>query len=209
MNLTIFGGTGRTGRHVVTLALQAGHGVTVLARDPSKLAANATGLRVVQGEISDASAVAAAVRGADAVISVLGPTSNDPGMPISEGMANIIGAMSDAGVDRLIVSIGAGVNDPLDKPGLVDKLFGAAIKRASPNVYADMMRVDSLVRASDLDWTIVRVPRLTDGPAKGAVRVGYLGQGVGTSLTRADMAQAILDQLEGTAYLKKAPCFSN
>jgi uncharacterized protein len=75
-SVTVFGGTGKTGRHLVRLALDAGHRVTVLARTPAKLDLEHERLHVLQGDIGDPAAVATAVQGADAVLSVLGPTRN-------------------------------------------------------------------------------------------------------------------------------------
>ena len=72
-----------------------------------------------------------------------------------------------------------------------------------------MQKVAELVRESDLDWTIVRVPMLTDDPPTGSVRSGYLGSGVGSRITRADLADFIYAQLESEEWLHKAPVISN
>jgi putative NADH-flavin reductase len=90
MNLTVLGATGGTGRQVVEEALAGGHQVTALARDPGKLGLQNPRLRVVQGSIQEASAVEEAIAGADAVVSALGPRSNQPVYEISQGMAVIL-----------------------------------------------------------------------------------------------------------------------
>ncbi len=209
MKLAILGATGKTGRHLLEQALAQGHAVTVLARNPDKLALRDDRLNIVQGDIQDAAKVAQAVAGADAVLSVLGPTSNKPELAISRGMDNILAAMRQHGVQRLIQSAGAGVRDPQDTPTLVHAFFGGLVRLLSPNVVADMVQVVEKVRASGLDWTIVRAPMLTEDAATGRVREGYVGKDIGPRLARADMADFMLKQLEDQTWLGKAPAISN
>jgi putative NADH-flavin reductase len=149
------------------------------------------------------------VEGSDAVLSVLGPTSNEPVYEVSKGMANLLAILQEHCVRRLIQSVGAGVGDPGDRPGLFDKLIKVALKTVSRHVYEDMVGVAEIIRASDLDWTLVRVPMLTDDPPAGDVKVGYLGKGVGPRLSRADLAAFMLRQAEEDTYLRQAPVISN
>jgi putative NADH-flavin reductase len=209
MRIAIFGATGKTGVPLVRQALTAGHEVIALARTPSKLTIASERLTVMQGDIANPAQVAQSLQGADAVISVLGPASNAPDFQVSRGMANILAGMQAHSVRRLIVSTGAGVRDPNDTPKLFDKAIAALLQVVSKNVYADMQRVVAIVRASDRDWTIVRVPMLTDGPKKGTVRVGYVGKGVGARLTRADLADFMLEQIQNQTYLHQTPAISN
>jgi putative NADH-flavin reductase len=209
MKLAILGATGKTGRHLLEQALAQGHAVTVLARNPDKLAQRHDRLNVIQGDIRDAAKVAQAVAGAEAVLSVLGPTSNKPERAVSQGMDNILAAMRQHGVRRLIQAAGAGVRDPQDTPTLVHAFFGGLVRLLSPNVVADMVEVVDKVRQSGLDWTIVRVPMLTEGPATGRVREGYVGKDIGPRLARADLAAFMLKQLEAKTYVGQAPAISS
>jgi nucleoside-diphosphate-sugar epimerase len=209
MKVTIFGATGKTGQLVVEKALQAGHSVKAFARTPSKLGISHPDLEVVQGAVLERERVNEAVAGADAVISVLGPVNNEPTYTISQGMAHILEAMHAHGAHRLIVSVGAGVRMPQDKPGLFDRFIGVVLKLTARHVYQDMVRVAAWVRESDRDWTLVRVPMLTDNPGTGDIRAGYLGQGTGPRLSREDMASFIVRQLEDERYLHEAPVISN
>jgi putative NADH-flavin reductase len=208
MKIAVFGGTGKTGKHVVEQALAAGHEVTVLARNPAKITIQNPRLHVVQGDIQDAAKVLETVKGADAVISALGPTTNKPLLEVSKGMANIIASMRQKGVKRLIVTAGAGVRDPLDQPKMVDNLIVVALKTFNGNVYEDMRQVVEQVKASGLDWTIVRGPMLTDDPPTGKVRAGGVGKDIGTRLPRADFAAFLLQQLTDPTWLRKAPAIS-
>ena len=209
MRITIFGATGKTGRLVVEQALAQGDGVVAFARTPSKLGITNPKLSIVEGDIADADAVERAIAGSDAVISVLGPSSNAPDLAVSRGTKNILTAMQKQNVKRLIVSTGAGVAQPGDQPGLPDKVIGALLKVVSKNVLDDMTQTVALVKNSDLDWTIVRVPMLTDDPATGHVRAGAVGKDIGIRIGRADMAAFLLTQLAGPRYLKRAPAISN
>jgi len=209
VKLTIFGATGRTGQHVVQQALERGHEVTAFARSPQKLEAYGERLAVVEGEVQDAAAVGEAIAGADAVISVLGPTKNEPEYQVTRGTRHILDAMKRHGVERLVVSAGAGISDPQDEPRLFNKLINVLLKLFSRHVYEDMKRTVAAVRDADVDWTVVRVPMLTDDDPKGDVTVGYVGKGMGPRLTRADMASFILDQLDDDTYLHQAPAISN
>jgi putative NADH-flavin reductase len=209
MQLAIFGGTGRTGVHLVGQALDAGHSVTILSRSPEKLNLQHAQLHVIKGDVTDPTAVEEVVRGVDAVLSVLGPTENKPDFKVTRGTQNILNAMKDLGVQRLIVSAGAGVGDQNDVPTFTNRFVNILLKLVSRYVYEDMMQVVDLVRKSEVDWTIVRVPILTDDPATKRVKAGYVGKGMGMHITRADMADFILKQASDTTYLRQAPAISN
>lgn len=209
MKLTIFGATGRTGQHLVQQALQRGCAVTAFTRTPEKLQAGADNLEIVQGDVKDADQVKQAVAGADAVISVLGPTENKPVFAVTKGMEHILAAMKAHGVERLVMSAGAGVSDSRDGPTLLNRLINFLLRLSARWVYEDMQRAVELVRASDLKWTVVRVPMLTDDEPSGRVKAGYVGKGMGMRVTRADLARFMLDQVDSEAYVREAPAVSS
>lgn len=209
MKLTIFGATGGTGQELVKQALADGYEVTVYARTPAKLSLTHDCLTVVQGQMAEVVKISQAIAGADAVISALGPTNNKPERPLTEGMKHIVTAMKAHEVRRLIVTTGAGVADPQDKPQLIGRLFGLALRLFAKNVLADSRGMVAVVRSSDLNWIIARAPRLTNQPSTGQIKVGYAGQGLGTQLSRADFARFILDQLSQDTWSHKAPMVSN
>ena len=208
MRLAVFGATGKTGQHIVQQALEAGHDVTALVRTPSKLTLQHNNLSVVQGDILDIDRVEKALQGADAVISVLGPINNKPEFNISRGMENILKAMQKQNIQRVIISAGAGIREPEDKLKLIDRFFGLLLRVLSKNAVADMEHTVQKVKASNLNWTVVRVPMLTDEPAKEKLKVGYLGD-ISYRITRADMASFMLKQTDDTQYLHRAPAISN
>jgi putative NADH-flavin reductase len=207
-HVTIFGGTGKTGRHLVDRVLGAGHHVTVLARTPGKLDLQHERLRVFQGDVQDPAAVSQAIEGADAVLSVLGPTRNTPDYQVSRGTEHIVEAMRRQGVQRLVISAGAGVGGEGDQPRLFDHLISFALKLAARHVLEDMSRTVQAVRDSDLEWTVVRVPMLTDDAPKGSVHVGRVGVNTGPRITRADLATFMLEQLHESEHVRASPVIS-
>lgn len=209
MKLAIFGGTGKGGRFLVPRALEAGHEVVVLSRNPANMTIQHERLTVLQGDISERARVDAVIQGTDAVMSSLGPNNKGQPFSISKGFDNILPSMSQYNVRRLIMSCGAVVHDPLDKPQFLDTVFNFIWRHFQTTVFEDMSQVVGKVRASDRDWTIVRVPYLTERFVKpGTVKVGYLGS-IGSMITRTDMADFMLKQLESDTYLRKAPAISD
>jgi len=209
MKVTVFGSTGRTGKLVVEEALKAGFSVAAFARDPEKLGLDHTQLTMCQGELLDIGAVAGAMQGAGAVISTLGPTSNRPELTVSRGMEGILAGMQQHGIRRLIVTAGAGIGDAEDAPTAFSRLMDALVRTLARNVYADMLRMAEQVRASDLDWTIVRTPMLADRPKTGQVKVAWVGKGMRPSITRGDLAVFLVSQVEDSTYVRCSPAVSN
>ena len=206
--VAIFGATGRTGRLLVEGALKGGHEVTALVRDPGKLAVSHERLRVVEGDVLIPSRVQETVAGADAVLSALGHTKTSPKDVQARGTRNIVAAMKGRGVRRIVSLTGAGVRDPGDRPKLVDRVFSGLLKLLQRDVLEDAERHAEVIRESGLDWTIVRAPRLTDGPATGKYRVGHVGENSGTKISRADVAGFMLHELTNDSHVDRAPMIS-
>jgi putative NADH-flavin reductase len=209
MKIAVFGATGRTGRHVVEQALARGDEIKALVRDPSKLGISDENLEVVQGDVLDSTKVAETVAGTDAVLIALGQTKTSPKDVQTRGTRNIVAAMKEHGVWRLVSLTGAGVRDPRDEPKLADKAITFLLKRLQPDVLKDAEGHAEVIRKSGLEWVLVRGPRLTDGPRTGEYRVGYVGKNSGTRASRADVAEFMLRQLEGDEYLGRMPMISS
>lgn len=119
--------------------------------------------------------------------------------------------MRAAGVRRLVLSAGAGVGDPNDAGGLAGRLIGGLIKLLARRAYEDGLAAAAAIRAAaDLDWTMVRLPMLSDEPGgRGSLRIGYLGEGTGPRLSREDLAGFMLRELVERRYVRQAPVISN
>lgn len=210
MNITVFGGTGDTGLLVIRKALDKGHNVTVFARKPYKIPFQHDRLRIVKGELYETGKIESVIKNADVVISILGPVGRTTGLPVADGIRNIITAMQKYSVKRLIVTTTPSYKDPNDRMTLVLALGIVLIKCLFKDAYRNVLEIGKHVASSDLDWTLVRVPRMTRKPATGKLTIGYHGDGkVRFVLTREDLAVFLLQQIEDKTYIRKAPAISN
>jgi len=206
MRTVVFGAAGPTGRQLTEQALAAGYEVTAVTRRPGSIQPRA-GLTVVIADVSDADAVEGAVAGSDAVLSSLGvPLSPKPITVYSQGNANIMAAMHRRGVKRLI-TVSSSVMDPTWRPtgefffnNIMDPLFNRKLGRTA---HEDMRRMESLIRDSDLDWTIARPAGLFDHPAVTRFQVTEnVADGLFTA--RSDLAASMVAQLTDDRFVRKA-----
>ena len=165
MRIAVFGGTGRTGRQVVTQALAAGHEVRVLVRseDSARRLGRHDRLTAVVGTFEQPGPVEAVVRGAGAVISTLGATVEGPTTVCTDGVRAILPAMGRQGVRRLLVLSAHGVADSHDRSPYVVAVWALRGHRMR-----DKETMEELIRAADIDATIVRLPALTEAPRDAA-----------------------------------------
>jgi putative NADH-flavin reductase len=206
VKVLIIGATGGTGRILLEKAVEQGHEVTALARNPSAVAPRDYRPRVLRGNVLDPDAVEAAVAGQDAVLSALGTRSTKPTTLFSESTRNVIGAMDKHGVRRLVCISGVGVADSKGHVGfLYDRIILPFVLK---NVYEDKERQEEAIKRSDLEWVIVRPARLTDEPAKGEYGVFLGGSYTAKTISRADVAAFMLAQLTDDTYVRKTPVIS-
>jgi len=210
MNLTIIAATGGVGLQLLRQALDAGHNVTAVSRNPAKLPQDlqaATAARMVAADLAgpDPKILESAIAGADAVLSALGPHTNRDAGIAARGTAAIISAMRTAGVRRIVAISASPVattpspgrpspprHDPGD--GFVMRHIGERIaKTLFGKIYPDLARMEDELRESSLDWTVLRPPKLSDKPLTGTYRtaVGHNLRG-GWSIPRADVAHYML-----------------
>ncbi|UAK33631.1 SDR family oxidoreductase [Nocardia asteroides] len=207
MRIAVFGATGTVGRLVVERALQEGHEVTAFTRSAAGVTQRHERLRVVEGDVLDTHSVQRAVEGQDAVLISLG--NGRKGVVRAGGTKAVIDAMNRTGVKRLICQTTLGVGDSRGNLNFLWKyvMFGLLLRPA----YADHVRQEQYVQASDLDWTIVRPSAFTDGPRTGSYRRGFPAdeRGLALKITRADIADFMIEQLTDTTYLRQAPGISS
>lgn len=210
--IAMFGATGPTGRYLIEEALQRGYQLSVYTRDAKKLAAFAGRIDIVVGDLQDSRALAQCIRGADAVISALGPNAlRVPGdKPVMHGLTRIIATMKQAGVRRLIQTATAAYRDPEDGFAFQPRAFALLFKLIARKGYEDIQATAEEVARSGLDWTLVRIPNLKDGPATGGVAVGWYGKtSLGTRLSRGNLARFLLDQVTASQFVQAAPAIAN
>ena len=206
MNIVVFGANGQTGRLLTKQALAEGHIVTAVTRHPASFPLHHAHLRVMAGDVFDRASVERAVAGQGAVLSTLGvPFTRKPITLYSEGIANITQAMDRYGVRRLVCVSSSATNGAHDTGGgfIFDKVLQPLIiSTIGHSTYADMRRMESLVRQSDLDWTIVRPSGLFETPT--VTRYQTAEEHIqGRFTSRADLADCMLRQLTSNQYLRK------
>lgn len=151
-------------------------------RDPAKLTLRHEHLTIIEGELADQATLERAVLGAEAVISALGPRRGAKDKPITRGTENILAAMDEHGVRRIVITSTPSARDPNDAPDFKFKFAVRLIQLIARGAYEDIVATAQVMRASDRDWTIVRVSMLVDAPKTGVVKVGYVNEDSGAGL---------------------------
>jgi len=206
MKLAIFGATGNTGLELVKQALEKGHNVTAFVRDSSRLSVKHDQLALVTGDVFDPDSIAEAVKDQDAVVCALGSSDLKKTTVRAEGTNNIIKAMKEQDVQRLLVVSAMGTGESWDTLSLVNKFFYATLLKSSRE---DHEAQEIAVKESGLDWTIIRPSGLTDDPRTGVYDVGENILAKTSKIARADVAELILKELEQNAFVCKAVTITN
>jgi putative NADH-flavin reductase len=182
--------------------------VTAFVRTPEKFTVAHANLTVFQGDAMDAAAVEKAISGQEAVVSALGPTRPPVPHMMETSAKNIVAGMKKHGVKRIVSTTGAGLRQPEDKPKFIDHFIGFLLNLMAKDVVLDSDANVKVITDSELEWTIIRFPRLVDGERTGRYRVGYVGKDSGTQISRADGADFVLKELVEKKWLRKLPVAS-
>lgn len=207
MKIIVFGATGTLGRVIVRQALDDGHIVTAFTRTGQFQHANHPKLRVVQGNVYEPLSVANAIEGQQGVICALGAGRNGGVRAI--GTKHILAGMKMYAVKRFVCLSSLGVGDSAASLNFFWKniMFGLLLRPA----FADHVAQEKIVHDSDRDWTIVRPAAFTDGPKTGAYKHGFSSskpQQLALKVSRADVAEFMVTQLNNDQYLHQAPALS-
>lgn len=207
MNIAIFGASGGTGKLLTERSLAAGHNVKALLRTPANFPLSDK-VKVVQGSAFDHAPVLETVQGSDVVLSALGahsPLRNENVLP--RVVPFIVDAMRQAGVRRIIVLGSAGaLPDSLDKQPAWRRWIVQNIVYATFLKWpvAEQISQYATLSASNLDWTMVMPPMLTNGPARGHYRID--GESLppnGSKISRADVADFMMQQITNPQWVRK------
>jgi putative NADH-flavin reductase len=202
MKLVVLGATGGTGLEIVRQAIAHGHSVTALVRSPERLKPFADRIAVWQGDLLNSAELERVLQDHDAVVSGFGPRA-----PVAKADANLLqqfavaltGAVVRAGLRRVVVeSVAFLFKDSIVPPAY---LLGRLL---FPATVADASAMERVFGESQLDWTLVRPPRLTDAPYTGKYRVreGHLPP-FGFTISRADVADFMLKAVEDHLSIRK------
>jgi len=203
MRIAVIGATGRTGLAFVEEAHRRGHEIVAVVRNPDRLSIRVE--RVERADARSAVELAAAIHGVDAVVFCVGPGPDAPHGIVTEAITSTIEAMHTAGIARLLMITATGPFTDGDAP-LLRYVLKPLVQRILRAPFADLAAADAIVQASDLDWSIVRPPQLADGPSKGSYRTDPRW---GLRITRADLAIAMADALEGETAVSRVVSVAN
>jgi putative NADH-flavin reductase len=206
MKVTVFGATGRIGQQVVRQALDTGHKVTAVVRDPARLDLRHPALEVATvPSLTDPEPLLPTLEASDAAISAVGPRGRKDGPVASTATRGILHAMQATGVRRLVAVSAVPVGPVPDGESLVNRrILLPLISAFAREVYADLAAMEDELRHSPTDWTILRPPKLVNKPLTGNYRT-CVGGNVprGYSISRADVAHAMLDMLNDPTTIKQ------
>jgi len=213
VKLIVFGAGGRTGKLLLELGANAKHEMTAFVRTPAKLGTVPAGVKVVQGDGRDARAVEAALEGQEgALIAVALDNPRQKDTLREDVTRNVIAGMKKHGGKRLVFLSAMGVGDSLEQVKKRSFIFGSIlIPLMLKNTFADALVAENLIKASGLEWVLVRAAGLTNGPPKRDVTAITDGSTEGLKLTipRADVARFMLIQMTEDRYLGQAPTLSS
>ncbi len=207
--IALFGASGQTGQQFLGKALAAGYIVKALVRNPASISLQNNNLHLIQGDVLNENDVTKTVQDTDLVVSLFGHVKNSPEWLQTNGTKNILTAMNALKVEKIISLSGGGLPFPeKDEPKFVDKMIRTIMKIAVPKILNDAIVHHKILADSNLVWTIVRAPRLTNDPAKGQYRVGWVGVNASSQISRADLADFIVTQIEDRSFDYQMPFVS-
>ena len=201
--IIVFGASGNTGKLVVAQGLKAGYYVTVIVRNPDAFKLSNNNLEIIKGDVLRPITFEQYVKEKDAVISCLGSTGKGPTTVYSQGVSNITAAMTKAGIKRIICISAGAVLVPPNSSFVVKFVVKNILQRIFKYIYADMLLMEKALSESDLDWTIIRAPRLTNNKHTGKYRTAineHLSKL--SSISRADLADYIVTHLNDEKAFK-------
>jgi putative NADH-flavin reductase len=210
MLVLIIGASRGVGLETARQAVAAGHQVRAFARSARDIGGTDRNLEKIGGDALNSADVSAALVGVNVVIQTLGVGFGALFQPIrlfSAATQVLIDAMHASGVKRLISLTGFGAGDSGRSVAAIQRLpFNLVFGRA----YQDKSRQERLIKESSLDWTIVRPGVLTHGRRTGRYQVlersSEWRNGI---ISRADVADFLVRQIEGQSYLRKDPVLVN
>ena len=205
MKIVVIGASRGIGLEVVKQALERVHEVTALLRDPAKLALEHARLHKIRGDLGKPADVRSALSGQDAVCTCVGVNPTRKLVELfSRGARNVLAALQDAPATKYVAVTGIGAGDSRGHGGFFyDKILQPLLLGT---IYADKDREEELIKASGVDWLIVRPGFLTNGPRTGVYRaITDLAGVTAGKISRVDVADFILNQMESPSLFRQTP----
>ncbi len=207
MNVVVFGATGGIGRHAVSYALKKGYNVTAYVRNPQKLEITDEKLTVIKGELTEYDKIREVVVGKDAVIWCVGiPMKNKlVKFESKKGHENLLQAMKETGVKRLVDWGTPSVSFEKDAKSFITVVPGIMAGILFSKAKEEMVTIGEMLKASDLDWILVRFMMPQNTPYTGKVKVGFGDVKMNFAISREDIGAFMVEQVESNQYIRSMP----
>lgn len=203
--IAIIGCTGKVGKFLVQKALRNGFKVKILTRrSPDKLPDFGDDVEIVNGDAFNFSDIRVLLKGCDVVINTIGQSPNAKQPIYSSTTNSILKVMEEYGIKRYIVVTGASLNTPGDKKDIFNKIVAQIMKWVFPTMISDKEKELDLLTKSNVDWTLVRLPMISEGSPKGTIKYS-LECVPGTKIDNLDIADFLVKQITDESYFKKCP----
>jgi putative NADH-flavin reductase len=201
--IIVFGATGGTGKQVVEQALQAGFKVTVVVRNRQQFTINDSALEIIQADVLKPDTFENALNAKDAIVSCLGSRDRGPTNVYSKGVSSITTGMQKAGIKRIICISAGAVIVPPKSSFILKFVVKNILQRVFRYTYEDMLLMENILHESNLNWTVIRAPRLTNGAHTGKYRTAINEALTNpSSISRADLADFIVNHLSDEKTFK-------
>lgn len=209
MKVALFGATGGSGNYILNKLLKRGYSVKVLVRNPEKIK-SLNNQEIIKGDVLDPNDIDKLILNSDIVISALGQRPDSPNDLLTISINNMIKSMGKYGRKRIIILTGAGVMVDGDKPSIMDRVINFFIKLFAPKRFRDGENMVKRIMKTDLDWTVVRTHLQENKDNGGKETIGLAGtKGHTWKCSRGFIARFIVDNIENSLYIKKAPIISD
>ncbi|WP_233277437.1 NAD(P)-dependent oxidoreductase [Paenibacillus durus] len=205
--IAIIGGTGRAGRYLAKKALESGHSVRMLVRNPEKLTYHDDRIQIIAGDARDVSSIRSLLDGCNVVINAFGQPVK--ALPLySEITSNVLTVMNEYGIRRYIGVTGGSINVDGDRKSLINRVAAKLFEILLRKMIMDKKKELTLLMKSDIEWTLVRLPFVVEGSETGIIKEN-LTDVPGRTMTNEDIAKFLIDQIDDMKYVRKTPCISN
>lgn len=205
--IAILGGGGRTGIFLVNQLIAKGYSLKLLLRSPENFQISDPLIEIIKGDALDPSAIDSLLDGCQAVISTIGQRKDEP-LVASQAGLYILDAMKKYGIKRYLVVAGLNLDTPFDNKSEQTEMGTAWMKANFPIVHADRQQNYAALSASDVDWTMVRVPLIIFEEKSDEIIVD-IADCKGEKIYAADIAHFLIQELVENKYVQKAPFIAN
>lgn len=205
--IAVIGGTGKSGQYLVQNLLEKGYSLKLLLRHPENFILQNPFIEVVKGDARDETAIHTLIEGTDLVMSTLGQPKGEKSI-FSDAAKNIISAMNHYGIRRYIVTTGLSVNTPFDHKNERIKMATGWMYENYPETTTDKQKEYELLQDSNLDWTLVRLPRIHLTEENFSIETN-LQDCKGEGISAVDLAEFLVSQIKDSEYIRKSPFLYN